>query len=36
VTNFVANVHLTWSFWQEDGIVRPGGAVERRKSSTVA
>ncbi len=35
VTNFVANVHLTWSFWQEDGILRPGGAIERRKASAV-
>jgi dolichol-phosphate mannosyltransferase len=33
LTNFFANAHLTWSFWKEEDIHRPGGAVERHKHS---
>jgi dolichol-phosphate mannosyltransferase len=32
-TNFFANAHLTWSFWQQEDIQRPGGAVERHRRS---
>jgi dolichol-phosphate mannosyltransferase len=31
LTNFFANVYLTWSFWRDEDIQRPGGGVERRK-----